>query len=77
MVLGREEATMPFTYVNSKGRVYYLHVTLTRTGAYPGQRRYSFSRRAERALERLPAGFVLGGEVPITGVPVLRKAATR
>jgi hypothetical protein len=24
----------------------------------------------------LPTGFVLGGEVPRTGVPILRKAAT-
>lgn len=64
---------MPFTYVNQRGRVYYLHHTTTHTGRCPGQRRYFFSQRAEQALEQVPPGFVLGGEVPVTGVPVLRK----
>jgi hypothetical protein len=50
-----------------------LHHTTTHTGRYPGQRRYFFSQRAEQALEQVPVGFVLGGEVPVTGVPVLRK----
>ena len=68
---------MPFQYVNRLGRVYYLHVTLARSGTGAVQPRYFFSQHAERALERLPVGFVLGGEAPITGVPMLRKARER
>jgi len=64
---------MPFTYVKRQGRVYYLHVTLTRTGKHAEHRSYFFNQRAERALEQLPANFVLRGEVALTGVPVLKK----
>lgn len=64
---------MPFTYVNRQGRVYYLHVTLTRNGRYAEQRSYFFNQRAEQALEALPAGFLVRGEVPTTGVPLLSK----
>jgi len=44
-------------------------------GATPAQHfRSFFSRDPARALAALPAGFVLGGDVPGTGVPILRKA---
>jgi hypothetical protein len=68
-----EEATVPFSYINSKGRTYYAHVTITGPGEHAGQARYYFSRLPERALPHLPPGFVVGGEVPGTSVPVLRK----
>jgi hypothetical protein len=68
--------TVLFTTVNRQGHVYYLHVTPPLGAAFPQQYRYYFSRSPERALVDLPAGFVLGGEVPRTGVPILRKAAT-
>ena len=64
---------MPFTYVNRQGRVYYLHVTHTRNGRYAEQHYYFFNQRAERALEHLPAGFLVRGEVLTTGVPMLSK----
>lgn len=64
---------MPYTYVNSQGRVYYLHVTLTRSSKRTPQPSYFFNQRAERALERLPTGFAISGEAQLTGVPVLKK----
>jgi hypothetical protein len=66
---------LPFTYINRQGRVYYVHVTITRAGDHAGQRRYYCSRRPERALPQLPTGFVISGEAPVTGVPVLKKVA--
>jgi hypothetical protein len=66
---------LPFTYTNRKGRVYYVHVTITQVGAHAGQRRYYCSQRPERALMRLPAGFMISGEAPVTGVPMLKKVA--
>jgi hypothetical protein len=63
-----------FTIINRHGLAYYLHVTRTLGATPPGQYRYYFNRDPARALAALPAGFVLGGEVPGTGVPILRKA---
>ncbi len=63
---------MAFTYVNRRGRTYYLHLRVTGAGAEPEQRRSYFNQHPEQALACPPPDYVIR-EVPGTGVPVLQK----
>jgi hypothetical protein len=47
--------TEPVQYTNRKGKIYYLHVTATKTGKI----RYAMKKQPENALTELPAGHVI------------------
>jgi len=47
--------TEPVQYTNRKGKTYYLHATVTKTGKI----RYAMKRQPDNALTELPAGHVI------------------
>lgn len=65
---------MAFSYTNSKGQTYYLHMKEVTLKNGRQQTIYFFARDVrEGALDEVPAGYQVV-ETERTGMPVLKKA---
>lgn len=66
---------MAFSYTNSKGQTYYLHMKDVTLKNGRQQTIYFFAREVrEGSLNEVPAGYQVV-ETERTGMPVLKKAA--
>lgn len=64
---------MAYKYTNTKGVVYYLHVTIRKLASGKEQRLYFFSKSIKDGVqETLPAGYKVSESV--NGLPLLKRA---
>lgn len=65
---------MAYSFVNSKGQTYYLHVKKVKRASGKDTQLFFFARelRPDQALDGVPAGYKVF-EIVRTGLPVLKK----